>query len=1284
MRWSATGICGVVVAGALCAGGLAQAAGRIPLLVSDATGLDEPWPLVGGVPFAAGILADPAAVRLVDEHGTGVPAQIDRTAVWRDGTVRWLMVSAVAPASGRYFLEFGPGATPTPAEGGVTLSATAEGYSVDTQAAHFLIPRDGLGIEQAQVAGVGELWHDGAAAVYVVDSLGRRAVCAGADANVRWQVAVQGPIRVVLRGDADYVTDGGERVARATVWYWFFRGRTDVKVVHTVVLTEDTDKLWMREIGWRLPLDLGGNVRATFDSSRTADETVWSSPVGAGEVLSAVQEDFPHFLERRSGFVLRRLGPGAAEDLLTGDALGEWLDVAGADRGLTVVVRDLAEQFPKALEASSDAVTIKLWTTVKNRELDFRLSSLIPNYFSAWADRLPNEGKVFRRQPSNATGAAKTHEFWLRPHAGPLDTAALCRYGRAVDERILLLPAPEWTCAACVLHPSAFQHQDLDRFPRAEAMMSDFFDRSVLGLRVFPMTGFIGWGCNPFLQYQRTEDGRWYAGAYRLQYLIEYNLRRNAWLMFARTADRKYYDYVSRFDWFAADWSMHHETVGKKVRGGFARQGNYHYPVFWGDRSEVLYTECSGTDLFNWYAAYYLTGDLRSLDVVHEYRDAVGQQWRDAVEGQSFVATGAAFMTLRLLVQLYMEDWDVEFGEMCRVWAHGMLDPASPNGITDKQPYGFLYKVSRNLCSTLEYWWATQDPLARACYLKAVDYNRRFARVSAPISYQNGQGAFYAQAHRWTASPMLLRTAHSLFRAGLTEFESAPSLAEKLAPGLDNLERLPYRGPHLNLHPLYSMPIIMATLEDESGPAEPAALVAKDESDTTCWAVFRKAAGRQLTIEVAYDARIEEGLDPVILGPDGDELSGARITVEKMHYWRSASGRVDYTPGRGQPWRASANIELPAAWPAGDYRVGAHGQGRLTVVGCDAPKAVLECPDGLFFGAGGVYGARLYFDVPVDRDTLSFYCGRPVAVCRGDGTVVTRASATGQVSVPTNGSGGLWSVSATFPTYFRLEGIPPVVALSPTLHFLPTRVGQPSSRPRRLDPSTRFVGAVVGRGRHLPGRTTIQFPRGAARDDGSYDNFPGYEGTIEFYFRPNWSTRELTYEDNLVYRTFVSSRGTRFYYRYGKAHMPATAYAFVDLLIPGSGDGYSNDYGTALRLYLQEGRWIHLAGTWRIARDGGGPVGGEFSIFLDGKRQDRGRWYPHELEAAKPPFTIREVEEQLNIGPMDGTIDELRISDCVRYTDDFEPPTRSLDPDAQTTALFRFEDSDAGWLRGEQ
>jgi hypothetical protein len=94
---------------------------------------------------------------------------------------------------------------------------------------------------------------------------------------------------------------------------------------------------------------------------------------------------------------------------------------------------------------------------------------------------------------------------------------------------------------------------------------------------------------------------------------------------------------------------------------------------------------------------------------------------------------------------------------------------------------------------------------------------------------------------------------------------------------------------------------------------------------------------------------------------------------------------------------------------------------------------------------------------------------------------------------------------------------------------------------------------------------------------------------------------------------------------------------------------------------LQAGQWYHVAATYE---------NGSVRIFLNGV-----------------PSTATNVDT-LTQGPaltiggfdyypfFDGTIDEVRISNVVRYTSDFVPATEPFSPDASTLGLWHFDEGE--------
>lgn len=59
------------------------------------------WPVISGVPFPKGVLANAENVRLISENGTETPAQFETFATWEDGSVKWLLCTFRATTRSR-------------------------------------------------------------------------------------------------------------------------------------------------------------------------------------------------------------------------------------------------------------------------------------------------------------------------------------------------------------------------------------------------------------------------------------------------------------------------------------------------------------------------------------------------------------------------------------------------------------------------------------------------------------------------------------------------------------------------------------------------------------------------------------------------------------------------------------------------------------------------------------------------------------------------------------------------------------------------------------------------------------------------------------------------------------------------------------------------------------------------------------------------------------------------------------------------------------------------------
>src|SRR5690606_34573607 len=92
------------------------------------------------------------------------------------------------------------------------------------------------------------------------------------------------------------------------------------------------------------------------------------------------------------------------------------------------------------------------------------------------------------KEKNNAQGTARTHDIYVIPGAasdpGPVG-------------EIVAQAAPAHIAASEVMGP--WHPKDVERFPKVEAAIDDFFTRTIfVSQRVFPPTGYLHYGLYPY------------------------------------------------------------------------------------------------------------------------------------------------------------------------------------------------------------------------------------------------------------------------------------------------------------------------------------------------------------------------------------------------------------------------------------------------------------------------------------------------------------------------------------------------------------------------------------------------------------------------------------------------------------------------------------------------------------------------------------------------------------------------------------------------------------------
>ena len=564
-------------------------------------------PLTRGVPLPSGVASSPDELGLYDGTGTRLPVQLRPLARHRDGSLEWVLLDFAADLEGggraEYLLAPATGDEPA-ADAAITVTDDEDGVRVHTGRLSFTVPRREVGVlDEVQLDGqrltgaAGDAW----ARIVEGDSLSptqRRVFGLGGDCRASlapdaWEVAVEeaGPLRTVVtcRGALELFAPmhhyAGYRPLHFVLRMHAYAGQPYLRLLHTVVMTLDPRQTEVEELGLSLPLaTAGAGVRC-----RTAAQPECELEIDSGGGLVLAQREDNHYQ------LLEQKGPRRV--LVEGERTEGWVTLEGDHGGLGVALRHMAEEYPKALRlrAGSGGIDALLWSHPEGRRLPLsRYSDEV-----AWHE---GEGVY-----ADGTGTAKTSELFVT-YFGRGDSAA------AIDDlRQLLSPVHVAVDSAhlgrCQV-TGGFAPAD-NTFPHSDRLLAGFIDWLRRQIELGRWYGFLDWGDALVAWEEASQDwrfqGRWgWCNS-------EWDPRHAVWIQYARTGDPALFELAEAMTRHSTDVdTCHWHPVRPYFVGGCYRHSVDHF----GDEPTA-----SHTFLDNWIDHYYLTGDLRTLEVLHEAGD---------------------------------------------------------------------------------------------------------------------------------------------------------------------------------------------------------------------------------------------------------------------------------------------------------------------------------------------------------------------------------------------------------------------------------------------------------------------------------------------------------------------------------------------------------------------------------------------------------------------------------------------------------------------------------------
>ncbi len=577
-------------------------------------------PVTQGVPLPKGALHDLDSVWVEDGDGQPVSAQFRTLGQWEDGSLKWVLTdfSADVPAEGRADYAFCYGQKPAsiPSNGTIQIEESDDCITVCTGLLQFVVNRRQFSlIESAELGDVDaegrflpecevvseDIPSGGEAWVRICESFndaqGKRYIygmggdCLASLAKDEYTVELEevGPLRVVIKCSAAFEADipfhhyAGYRPFQMVTRIYAYAGQTHLRILHTVVVACNPRETEVEEIALRVPVSLKNGVRFRAASLRPTEGSL--NPDEA--IMLGQRSDNQFRVEQQRAGQRRTVGEGERTE--------GWMTIEDDHVGVGVGLRYMPEEYPKALRVAGtgEGIDVFLWKDLDGKRLSFKRYA----EEMSWGE---GEGVY-----ADGTGTAKTSEFFV------------CFYKASerddIPDRLrgLLTPPhvavdPEWTahCEAT----GGFAPVDPKQFPESERMMTGFLGWLIRNIQLGRWYGFFDWGDALVTWEQEANDWRFYG---RWGWCnSEWDPRHGVWIQYLRTGEADYFQLGESMTRHSADVdTCHFHPFRSYMVGGCFRHSTDHF----GDEPSASHTFVDG-----WMDYYYLTGDLRTYEVLRE------------------------------------------------------------------------------------------------------------------------------------------------------------------------------------------------------------------------------------------------------------------------------------------------------------------------------------------------------------------------------------------------------------------------------------------------------------------------------------------------------------------------------------------------------------------------------------------------------------------------------------------------------------------------------------------
>ncbi len=1230
---------------------------RVPLLVDWADNEAAESAVTFGVPFARGALESVENLRLIDENGRPVPAGFRTTATWEgpNGPLRWALGHAVLERDREYFLELGTEVSDV-LHAEIQLEETEESIIVDTGPMKVVLSRISPSVvESVQLGGENLIRSDAGEKnlPVVVDGKGQTHTAGGHEEGLKAEVVEAGPGRAAVRREGWYTNSEGERFCQFVTYTYFYAGQAGIRHDHTLIVAFDTNEHTIHDIMLPIALELDADREAVF----AADP----SPDGQTVKKTAADASYSLVQKRHDAWELTSGG----QKLQSGSRAGGWFGISDGQRGAFAGLSDFWQQYPAELEADGDVMRIHLWPSHGTEHLDFRPSS-------KWqlGDEYPGDHVFHNRwyrdgldEMTQGYGVGKTHNIYVNFFTNHNDSAAKRLTRAQTVKPVIALPAPEYVCSTEAFF-GRMHHYDPENYPEIEALIQYVVDTYSNQREQNEQYGWIHFG-DVFNTGELWR--RWGSMFYGFPNVMP--------RLFLRSGHRGTWDFHRVNTRHVTDIDICHldsDEYGVHARRDFLRsghQGKVKGMRYGGDGGIAHYAGdpyATGPDHHFEFMAmdYYINGNLRTWEVANYYLEAHAAERdknRNMLEYRHRGTGGA----LRLFSEGYWATWKPEYLSIM----HQVADRIYEGQGVDRSYEGDGTRRDDAYMNPAKilYYQITGEERMRDLFLHDMTLLSRERNLHG--STLGGRGA------------TLSGLAHAYWFTGEDKF--LPFLAWQLElvkeRGVGGL-----RGNFLARHAThgYQLPQAMALLEDieelpePQGPAvpEPDAEPLALQSNWAYYLLQENDGDFSVAVDVnlhrGYATRFHNRHEWIerfeggerqalrVIDPDGQEIRYFELPPD------ASNERVEFSiPADGKTGTYAivpANMVNPAL--------------SLRLVECSLDRRVAH--------AGGNWtrprrARTWYFTVPartgqfrikIKSAVLRAEVQYGVQTPEGDNVAQNRWESGTQprneweeveLDAGEPEQDEVWSL--TFlnagETYLRFEGVPGYVASCPDELFMPDpamRQALPAVKRPKVEE------AAVYESIDFPWKGTAAFINRSV-DLGSIDlsreMMNRERGTVEM-----WVKTSDPYS-NISDKILLSCGSFRLFRR-----INIGTYARI------GGQRYHSFFA------LPTNRWTHLAFTWQPSDQEAADL--EIRLFADGVEvkyahpRPQSREMPHKSVAEDWPG------ERLTVSA-GAYVTGLRVSDTVRYGENFPRPESPFDPDEHTCVLWPLDESGSALIFGD-